>query len=149
MGVVMRLVKSVVLISLINGLVGCAPSSMFTQEGAGFGIVSGLLGGGAGYLIGEEVGKKTENTLLGTGVGVGLGMMAGGLIHEQNVRTAQKRTVVVREARLIGETQKELDHLRNELTESTTWGGNEVKPWNERYWGEDTGIPYQGAVAGR
>ena len=139
-----REIGLVVSFSLALSSVGCSPSSMASPEGAVGSIITGVLGAGAGYAVGNEIGKKTENTLLGAGVGAGLGLMAGGLLHEQNLRVAKQRAVVVREAKMISRQQKELDNLREQLSESTQWGGNEVKPWNDRYWGEDSAIPYQG-----
>ena len=126
---------------------GCAPSSMFSQEGGVAGLIMSGVGAGAGYAVGNQIGKKTENTLLGAGTGAALGLMAGGLLHEQNLRTAKARAVVVREARMIDSNQKEIDDLRERVTESTRWGGNEVRSWNDRYLDEEPANPYQGAVS--
>lgn len=125
---------------------GCSPASMFSQEGAIAGLITSGIGAGAGYAVGNQIGKKTENTLLGAGTGAALGLMAGGLLHEQNLRTAKQRAVVVREARMIDSNQKEIDDLRERVTESTRWGGNEVRSWNERYLDEEPANPYQGAI---
>lgn len=117
---------------------------MFSQEGAVASLITSGIGAGAGYAVGNEIGKKTENTLLGAGIGAGLGLMAGGLLHEQNLKVAKARAIVVREARMLDRNQKEIDNLRERIYESSSWGGNESRPWNERYWGEDPDYPYQG-----
>lgn len=130
----------------VISLSACAPSSMFTQEGLVTSSFGAAAGTGAGYLIGKQIGKKTENMLLGAATGSALGLMAGGLLHENNIRSAQQREVLIRQARMVGSTQKELDILREQLYDSTRWGGNEVKPWEERYWGDFHGHPYEGTL---
>ena len=77
-------------------------------------------------------------------IGGGLGMLAGGMLHERNVSEVKKRQLLVREARVVSENQREIDAMRENLAESTRWGGGEVKPWNERYWGESYDTPYEG-----
>ena len=54
------------------------------------------------------------------------------------------RVVTVREPEAIPGEIKELDALRQEVEERTTWGRGETKPWNERYEGENSGQPFQG-----
>jgi len=124
----------------------CSVSSAFTQEalvGTTLGTVAGT---GVGYLIGDKIGKKTENMAVAGGVGAGLGLLAGSLLHERSVREAEERSVIIREVRMIGENQREIDELREKLVDSTTWGRGEVKPWKERYWGENYSSPYEGYI---
>lgn len=112
--------------------------------GTALGTAAGV---GAGYAISEQIGKPVENMALVGAAGAGLGMLAGGLLHERNERDAEERSVLIREVRMIGENQREIDTLRENLTESTTWGKGEVKPWNERYWGENYSSPYEGRIS--
>ncbi len=147
MVVVVKL-KSLALLLALPLLGGCSYASVFSTE-ALVGSTLGAVGGtAAGYGIGESIGKKTENMALGAGIGTGLGMLAGGLLHERNVREAQTREVLIRDARMVGENQREIDALRERMTESSSWGRGEVKSWNERYWGDSDGVPYEGRYIG-
>jgi hypothetical protein len=119
---------------------------MLSTEGA---ITSslGLLGGtGAGYLIGQRVGKKTENMALAGAIGGGMGLMAGGLLHEHNMKVVEARRARVREARALDRNQSEIDELRERMYDDSSWGRSEVKPWNQRYWDESYDEPYEGPV---
>lgn len=133
---------AVVLLS--SNLTAC--SSLFTTEGLWGTTIGSAAGIGTGYIVGDNIGKQTENMLLIGGVGAGLGALAGTLLHDENVKSSQKKLAVVREARLIGENQREIDHLRRSLEDSSTWGQLEVKPWNERYVTDEdaSNVPYQG-----
>ena len=139
--------NSLILGFLLLSASACSMSSALTQEaimGTAFGTAAGV---GTGYLIGDEIGKQTENMALAGGVGAGLGLLAGGLLHEHNVKEAEQRSVLIREVKMIGENQREIDALRERLTESSTWGKGEVKPWKERYWGDNYNIPYEGRIS--
>lgn len=132
------------LFALLFGGVGCSASSLLTTEGVA-GTALGTIGGtGVGYFVGEQLGKKTENMALAGGIGAGLGMLVGGMLHERNVSEVRARQVLVREAQVVNENQREIDSLREKLTDSSTWGRGEVKSWNERYMGESYDIPYEG-----
>ena len=125
---------------------GCSLGSAFTSEGALGGAIGAAGGTGVGYLIGEQIGKSTENMLLGGAVGGGLGMLAGGMLHERNVKEVRTRQVLVREMRLVDQNQRQIDALREKLRDADTWGRSEVRPWNERYWGESYDTPYEGVI---
>lgn len=132
---------------LISSLSACSSSSILSSEGLWGASLGTAAGAGAGYLVGDHIGKQTENMALLGGVGAGVGILAGGLLHDENVRSSQQKLAVVREARLIGENQKELDHLRQSMEDATVWGQTEVKPWNERYVTDEnsSNTPYQGS----
>jgi len=150
-GLELAVVSARIFLFIVVGslLSGCSYGSVFTSEGL-MGTSIGMAGGtGAGYLIGEEIGKKTENMALGAGIGSGLGMLAGGMLHEHNVRETQTRQVLIREAKMVGENQAEIDALRERMTESSVWGRSETKSWNDRYWGDNEGVPYEGNFGGR
>lgn len=138
-------VNSTILFSLLTA--SCSPSSMFTSEGAYSSAAGGILGTGIGYAIGQQVGKTTENMLLAGTIGSGIGLMAGGLLHEHNIAVSQKQEVLIRQVRMVDDNQREIDSLREKLHDSTSWGGNEVKPWNERYWGDNYQHPYEGTLS--
>jgi hypothetical protein len=126
---------------------GCSFSSLGTSEallGGGLGAAAGT---GAGYAIGESIGKSTENMLLVGGIGTGLGLLGGAMLHERNMKEAQRRDVLIREIRMVGENQKEIDSLRERMHDESSWGGMEVKPWNERYLGESYNTPYEGRIS--
>ena len=123
---------------------GCTAAAYGSQEALTAGLMGGGIGSGVGWLIGNEIGDKSQNIAVNGAIGAALGLLAGAAINERNIQLAKQREVVVREARLIGKTQMELDKLRGELDNSSSWGRNEVKPWDQRYTGDDYTIPYQG-----
>ena len=139
--------KVLAFVALCSSVAGCTSySSIMSSEGIWGTSLGAAAGVGGGYLLGQEVGKETENMLLLGGIGAGLGALSGGLLHDENVKSSQKKLAVVREARLIGENQREIDHLRQALEDSSIWGQTEVKPWDQRYViDEDAGYDvYQG-----
>lgn len=123
---------------------GCAPASYASSQAAGGTLIGAAVGSGVGWLLGNEVGSKTENVLLNSAIGGGIGLLVGSLLHEQNIRLARKREIVTREARLMSKNQMELDALREQVYESSSWGKNESSPWNKRYLDNAPNIPYQG-----
>ena len=126
----------------------CSLASYQTMEALVGGAGGSIAGGGVGYIIGQEIGKKTENTATGAAVGAAAGVALGALVHENNVELSKEREVVVREAKLIDENQKEIDRLREEVNEESNWGRNETKPWNERYADDIPDEPFQGVSLG-
>ena len=121
-------------IFLAATLSSCSVSSVGTTEAASGAVIGAAAGTGIGYLIGEEIGKKTENMILAGTIGAGIGILGGALIHEYLRSRATKRTVVVRQSRAIDENQKKIDALRNLQYEQSIWGQKETKPWDQRYW---------------
>ena len=144
--VVIRSAKAIALFAIASSLSACSTSSLFSSEGLWGASLGTAAGAGAGYLVGQHIGKQTENMALLGGIGAGVGVLAGGLLHDENVKASQQKLTVVREARLIGENQKELDHLRQAMEDASVWGQTEVKPWNERYVTDEnaSNTPYQG-----
>ncbi len=123
---------------------GCSLSSYGTQEGV-LGSIAGLVvGGGIGQILGDEYGKKTENTALGAGIGAASGLALGALIHDNRSQIAKEKALVVRKERQIDDRQKEIDELREDVYSQSSWGRLEVQPWSERYKIETSEIPYQG-----
>ena len=132
------------LIITILPLGACSPGSYATGEALAGTLVGSSAGAGVGWLLGERVGNKTKNVLVNSAIGAGVGVAAGALVHEQTAPLRRREDAVRREARLIGETQKEIDDLRQSIYDQSSWGNNELKPWDERYLGEDAITPYQG-----
>ncbi len=125
---------------------GCSPTSVLSTEGAVGGALGAAGGTGIGYAIGQSIGKTTENMLLAGTIGSGLGLMAGGLLYEHNVFSSQEREVIIRRAQRINSQQREIDALREDMFERSSWGRSEVKGWNDRYWGESPNTPYEGTL---
>lgn len=125
-------------------LSGCSASSAFTQSGGVGALVGGAAGAGIGASIGDQYGETQFGALLGGGIGAGLGLLTGAVIHEQNEEMARKEEIVVREAVGVSPEQYEIEALRKEVNESSDWGRNETKPWEERYRGSNPNAPYQG-----
>jgi hypothetical protein len=136
-------------ILLASTLSSCAPASLATADAAGGGLLGGAAGTGVGYLIGRELGKKTENMLLAGAIGTGLGALGGAWFHDYRNASKQKRTIFVRQSRAIDENQKKLDALRNLQYENSIWGQKETKPYNERYWDSSDyeGGEFEGALS--
>ena len=125
----------------------CSSGSYLTQEGFLGSAVGAVGGSGLGYLIGQQVGKKTENVAIAASVGAGLGLLGGAWLHEQNSRYSEENQTVVREAKLIESQQHEIDHLRGLIYDSSSWGDNDRnKSWDQRYNIDQSAIPYQGQI---
>ena len=134
-------------ISFLSALLlssGCSPSSLITTEGLAGSLLGAAGGSGVGYAIGQQIGKTKENMLLAGGIGAGLGIMGGALLHEHNISAVQKRQIVIRQAQVINRQQQEIDSLRDTMHDNSAWGRGEVRPWNERYLGENSDSPYEG-----
>lgn len=130
--------------SLYIGGIGCTAASYVSQEALTASLAGSAVGSGVGWLIGNEVGNKTQNIAVNAAIGGGLGLLAGAIINEKNVSLARKREVVLREARLMDRNQMELDRLREDLYDSTSWGRGEIRTWDKRYEETPSNRPYQG-----
>lgn len=128
-------------------LSGCSAGSAFTKDGGLGALIGGALGAGAGAALGDQRGEAEAGAVLGGVVGAGLGLIAGAVIHEQGEEAARKNEIIVRRAAPVSLEQREIDALREEVYDSTSWGRGEVKPWNERYRGDNPNIPYQGPAS--
>lgn len=142
-----QLTTAFLVASLFSAATGCSPTSVLSTEGAAGGLLGAAGGTGIGYVIGTQIGKTTENMLLAGTIGSGLGLMAGGLLYEHNVFSAQEREVVIRRAQRISTQQRQIDSLREDMFERSSWGRGESKSWNDRYWGESYDAPYEGTLA--
>ena len=98
-----------------------------------------------GYVIGDKIGKKTENMVLAGAIGAGAGMLAGGLIND-NLELEKAKTRIIRQARQTDARQHEIDSLRESLTDASNWGKLETRSWNERYRGDYYDTPYEGRL---
>lgn len=143
----MKAVKAVFAAILLGHCLACSPASVLSSEGAIGGLVGGAAGTGVGYLIGEQIGKKPENMLLAGSIGSGLGLMAGGMLYERNLVAVKEKQIILRQARRVSEQQREIDRIRQQMHDSSSWGQMERKPWNERYWGDSYNSPYEGSSA--
>ncbi len=135
---------SLLALSIYFGGIGCTAASYVSQEALTASLAGSAVGSGVGWLIGNEVGNKTQNIAVNAAIGGGLGLLAGAIINEKNVSLARKREVVLREARLMDRNQHELDRLREDLYDSTSWGRAETRTWDHRYQQDSSGRPYQG-----
>ena len=126
----------------------CSLANYGSQEAAAGAAGGGLIGGAAGYAIAKKShGNAAENILVNGAIGSSIGLAAGALINQKNVNHAKKREVAIREAKLISKNQEDLDHLRQEIYDSSSWGNNEVDTWDKRYNGEYRPEPFQGNVS--
>lgn len=122
----------------------CSLSSLPTTDGLLGATAGAVVGGGIGNIIGDHLGKKTENTAIAAGVGALSGLAIGGLIHDNRMEIAKEDAQVIREAELISSRQKEIDEVRKSTEAKSSWGRSEVKPWQDRYQIETSEYPYQG-----
>ena len=125
----------------------CSASSAFTQSGGLGALFGGAAGAGIGAAVGDQHGEAQLGAAVGGAIGAGLGLLTGGIIHEQNEATAKQDEIVVRQAAAVSREQLEIDALRKQVNESSDWGGNETKPWEERYNGSNPNRPYQGPAS--
>ncbi len=65
--------------ALIIGLISIISGCTATQKGAGIG---GMIGAGAGAIIGHQKGKTTEGALIGGAVGAAAGALIGDAVDE-------------------------------------------------------------------
>ena len=141
--------RSIINVGLILSLAStsaCSASSFPTWEGLAGLTAGAAAGAGIGSIIGDEYGKKTENTLLAGGIGAATGLAIGALIHDNRMELAKEDAQVIREAQQLDSRQKEIDDIRRAVDSDSSWGRNEVKPWQERYNVETSDIPYQGVA---
>jgi hypothetical protein len=134
----------VILASYLIGAVGCSPASMGTTEGLYGTALGAAAGTGVGLLFAQKVGNTAENVLINGAIGAGAGLLAGALLHEQNVEVAREREVVQREARLLHENEREIAQMRRQIESASSWGQNETQTWAERYPEDQSNLPYQG-----
>lgn len=123
----------------------CSLSSYPTLEGLVGTLAGAGAGAGIGHLIGDQIGNKDKNMAISAGVGAVSGLAIGALIHDQRAQLAKEEEAVIREAKMIGERQKEIDRLHDEVYSESSWGRLEVKPWHERYQIDSSEYPYQSA----
>lgn len=138
----MRLIAMLLVVCV--SVSACGNSAMLnagTLAGTALGAAGGM---GLGAAIGEGQGKELTGALIGTGAGAALGMLSGISYHRE--LAAAQRSVVIREAEEVSEVQRKIDSAREDIYDQSSWGSNETKPWNERYWGEAPNV-YQGPVS--
>ena len=139
-----KAISATIAATLLLATTSCSLATYGSQEAFTGALGGTVVGSGVGWLIGDQVGNKTENIAVNAAIGGGLGLLAGAVINERNLQVARQREVVIREARLISKTQWELDQMRENLYDSSSWGRNEVTRWDSRYLGEIPNIPFQG-----
>jgi len=138
-------VRTLSLLIIVLGLsCGCSPASYSSTEGIVGGLAGSAVGSGVGALIGSQAGNMGTNIALNAAIGGGMGLLSGAILHEHNLQVARDREIVLREAELIDENQRSIDLLRDQVNETSSWGKNEVKSWDERYPAENLELPYQG-----
>jgi len=55
-----------------------------------------------------------------------------------------RREIVERVPVYASDEERQLEESREKITDSTKWGKGEVRPWEERYDGNNPSRPYQG-----
>ena len=123
---------------------GCSPTAVTAPEGMIGTALGAAAGSGVGLLFGNKEGNTTENVIVNSAIGAGVGLLAGSLLHERNLQIAKEREVVLREARMLDSNQQDIDQLRRKVYDSSSWGANETKVWDERYEENQSNRPYQG-----
>ena len=125
---------------------GCKLANFASKEALTGGVGGSLIAGAAGYAISRRIGNSAQNVLTNAAIGAGTGLAAGALLkNHRNNKIAKKQEVVVREAQLITKNQLELDKLRKEVYDSSSWGNNEVGTWDQIYPATNSGTPHQGS----
>ena len=134
---------------VVFALDSCSFQSLFTPVAATTSAVGAAVGAGGGYLYASKKDgyDKGKSALVGLGTGAALGLLAGGLMAEEDPAVAAKPKVVRVPVYSENTMQLEIDSLRYEVNESTKWGRGETKPWDERIY-ENSNFPYQGPAVG-
>jgi uncharacterized protein YcfJ len=121
-----RIAVSLLIILTPAVLTGCTTTQ--GQDGA---VLGGLLGAGAGAIIGHQSGDAGEGAL----IGAGFGAITGGLIGESNARNSYTRTRVVEvpvERRVVRETrvvERRAGHYELRLVRTPSGETYEERVW--------------------
>jgi uncharacterized protein YcfJ len=94
---------------VLTGL-GCSSQPMTTGEAGTLG--GGVLGGGAGALIGAAVGHPLVGALLGGALGAGGGYLVGNSMQSQQAQQAQTQNQIEQQQQEIERQRQELEQLR-------------------------------------
>ena len=133
------------LVCITISCTSCSLASYASQEAVAGALGGTVIGSATGFAISRRIGNTSRNVLVNAAIGTGAGLAAGTLLNHRNIKNAKKREVVVREAKLIGKNQLELDRLRQEIYDASSWGNNEVGTWDKIYPATNTGNPHQGS----
>lgn len=128
-------------------MLGCSSFIGCSNRGIG-GVTGALLGTGIGGLTGYAQGDLERGAVIGGVAGAVIGTITGGMFPESESEEAQTEKIVIRVPSYPSDTQKEIDALRQRMEDDSILGGGEVKPWNERYQGNEVPIHYQGPETG-
>ena len=135
---------------LTLSLSACSASSIMTP----FAAVGTLAGAGLGAVTGAVVAAtddsfdKNATIALGTGAGAATGVIVGAMMHERQQEIEKIRPIVREPMYTDNEVQREIDGLRQEMRDDSSYGRSEVKPWDDRYLENDS-LPYQGVGVSR
>ncbi len=140
----MKKIINFLLIISITSVSSCSLDSLTTSEAVLGGGAGALAGAGIGSIIGDRIGKKTENMAMIGGIGAGTGILLGSLIHDNRAEANKEKAEIIRRAGEISQRQKQIDKLREQVQSDSSWGRSEVKPWSERYETEVSDYPFQG-----
>ena len=142
--------KLIALISLTVSFSACSMGSVATPVAA----VGTVLGAGLGAVTGGLIAStdkdydKGKTIAVGAASGAAMGLIAGAMINDHNEEVEKARPIVREPKYTDNPVQREIDAIRSDMRDSTSYGRGEVRPWNERYQ-EAHSLPYQGAGASR
>jgi len=142
-----KIIQLVSLVSLVF-VTSCTTANYVTPEAFGGSLLGSAIGAGGGALWGnldDDIDPTKAAALFGA-IGGGVGLLTGAYMN-MNEEKAPYEARVMREPYYNAEVQARQDEIsqqRRELEEATKWGAAETAPWNERYLGEDSNLPYQG-----
>lgn len=123
----------------------CSPASAVSSTAA----MAGLFGAGAGaaggvYLGQQDIGVTANEGAAALGAaGALVGLTAGAIAH-QNEIDKQKQTYYDRVPYETDLRAGEIERVHTYVDESSSWGRNEVKSYEDRYPLEDENRPFQG-----
>jgi hypothetical protein len=107
-------------------------------------LIGSVGGAGFGHLFGKENGDATQNVLINSAIGAGVGLAAGAVLYTRQLELKQEQEETKKQGELIVKSQKDIDTLRTQVNESSSWGRNETKSFEERYQIDRSEEPYQG-----
>ena len=106
--------KGVMAVSLIAALilVGCSGQPLSTREKGTIG--GGVLGAGAGALIGSAVGSPGAGAAIGGALGAGTGFVVGNALQNQEVTSQQQNNQIQYQQSEIQSQRRQIQQLQQE-----------------------------------
>jgi hypothetical protein len=95
-------------------LIGCGPDGMSTSTKGTLG--GGVLGGGAGAIVGAAVGHPLAGAAIGGTLGAGTGYLVGHALQNQEAISQQQQAQINYQQRQIQSQRRQIQQLQSDQT---------------------------------